>query len=290
MIMNEIDIKNRLKNLKRVSGYKSCMDREISKTINKNNELKLLIRERINLSLKKVYYPLGQWLQNPTSVKEDFGVVINGEWTTHNQFDTNHWGHPVIFNKCNLYLHKLNKEQIVFDMDCCTNENIIETKIKLFSLLDVMDDLRNEIFHPDSDICKNLIEICNSSMKIGDEAQKFCVDRIYDFFNGIRDLKQSYGRGDYNDRKEGIDVWLYMIDNNTIKLQIKNNLMFIEYDDHYVISSNTTKNSNCNYYFFVNPGKRIVCFKNGDGIDHIKGIFPKSLLHKDITYNEPKTI
>jgi len=289
--MNQIDIKNRLKNLRIVRGYKTCMDREIAKSINKNNELKLLIRERINLSLEKVYYPLGQWLQNPTSIKQDFGVVINGIWSTQNQFDTNHWGHPVIFNKCNLYLHEMNKDQIVFELDCCNKENIKDTKAKILSLLDVMDEIRNEIFHPDSDVCKILIDICDSSMKIGDDAQKFCVDHISDFFNGITKLTQSFGRGDYNDRKEGIDVWIDMVGNITNKIQIKNNVKFIEYDDYYIISANTTKNTNCNYYFFVDTGNRIVSFKNGEGIDHIKGIFPKSLLYKDLIYtNEPETI
>ena len=285
--MEKNNIKERLQSLVRVPGYMSALTENISITIHKYNELLELKRIRIESIMEDYYTPLGLWNQNPTTTKRDFGVIINNKWSPINQTNTSYRGHVLIFNKCNLYLLENKRDQIVFDDRCCTIENFSRTKDKINKILDVLEEIKSDIFNPDCEMFKMLIEMHIKNMGLGDKGQEYCIKYLSHFFSDIIDIKSSFGLGDYDDRKTGIDITVFRQNNVQSKLQVKvisNDI--IETDEYYNISVTISKNSICDYYFFIDlNNNRIISIKNDKTlIKPIEGIFPKSLLLKDLSF------
>jgi len=295
-----MNINQRLKELKIDPLMKTSLTEELSIIFSRRSNIKFYISDKIKKILKDVYNPIGMWLQNPKSELEDYGVVIDGVWSSLNQSDTNYSGHSLIFNRCNKYLVNLYREkgieEIVIDGEVFSYKNLIIFNIndtekeilqKIDSIFKIINFKKNDIFFYEKPFCKVLMELYDKTMSLGDEAQKFYVDRIHNFFDDLVDVVSSSGRGDYNDRKEGVDVWKTHTDRKTTD-QIKGTCKIIEISDGFLINSSISQNSRCDYYVFVCVNESIHIFENNikkikitnDGV-----IFPKELLYKKEIYN-----
>jgi hypothetical protein len=123
-------------------------------------------------------------------------------------------------------------------------------------------------------------------MGIGDEAQKFYEKDIRYFFPDIVEFKSTKGRGDYNDRKEGIDIWKTHIEYKTTD-QIKSVCNFNEIEGGYFFDVSMSETSKCTYYVFVCINKKIMVFNNDKDklIFKDNGVFfPIELLYKEKDY------
>ena len=207
-------LQERLKTLKIDPLLKMSLNDEISKSWQRNNRIKLFLREEINKILREIYEPLGMWKQNPKSEKKDIGVIINNEWSPLMQADTNYSCHTIIANRCNKFLVNLYRvkgiEEIIIDNEIFSYKNQIifnindtesETIEKIKKFLKIVKYKKNDIFLIGSPMYHELIELFNKTMGIGDKAQKFYEENINDFFDDIVNYVSKKGRGDYNDRK-----------------------------------------------------------------------------------------
>ena len=298
--MDSIEIKNRLKTLNTDPLLKVSLDEKIAEYWPKT--VKRHLAYEILKILKSVYEPLGLWLQNPSEkINEDYGVVIDGFWSALMQLDTNWTCHSMMFNRCNLFLvnlfRKKNIEQITIEGEIFSyknpiifkeNESVSETIIKINSILKILKYKKNEIFLIGSPFCEELIKMCNITMGIGDKAQKYYEDRISDFFDDIIEYKSTKGRGDYNDRKTGVDIWVKH-NNYDSKQQVKSLCSLYLDGENYFIDTSISYNSICDYYVFVCLNKRITIFKNDKKLitPTLNGfLFSKKLLYKDKEYYE----
>jgi hypothetical protein len=295
-----MDIKERLKTLNVDPLYRVSLEDGLSKSWQRNKNIKLFLAKEIITILKEIYEPLGMWKQNPTeSEKTDFGVIINGEWSPLMQADTNYSGHSLIFNRCNKFLLNLYrvkgiesieidgtvfsyKEQIVFNF----NDTEKETIEKLKKILKIVRYKKNEIFLVGCEVYLQLVELFNKTMGIGDLAQKFYEKDIRHFFPDIIEFKSTKGRGDYNDRKEGIDIWKTHNGYKTTD-QIKSVCNFNQIEGGYFFDVSMSETSKCIYYVFVCIDKKIMVFKNDKDklIFKDNGVFfPIELLYKEKEY------
>jgi hypothetical protein len=295
-----MDIKERLKTLNVDPLYRTSLEDGLSKSWQRNKNIKLFLAKEIITILKEIYEPLGMWQQNPTEFQKiDFGVIINGEWSPLMQADTNYSGHSLIFNRCNKFLLNLYrvkgiesieiegtvfsyKEQIVFNFNDTENETIE----KLKKILKIVRYKKNEIFLVGCEMYLQLVELFNKTMGIGDLAQKFYEKDIKYFFPDIVEFKSTKGRGDYNDRKEGIDIWKTHIGYKTTD-QIKSVCNFNEIEGGYFFDISMSETSKCTYYVFVCINKKIMVFKNDKDklIFKDNGVFfPIELLYKEKEY------
>jgi len=293
-------LQERLKTLKIDPLLKMSLNDEISKSWQRNNRIKLFLREEIKKILREIYEPLGMWKQNPKSEKKDIGVIINNEWSPLMQADTNYSCHTIIANRCNKFLVNLYRvkgiEEIIIDNEIFSYKNQIifnindtesETIEKIKKFLKIVKYKKNDIFLIGSPMYHELIELFNKTMGIGDKAQKFYEENINDFFDDIVNYVSTKGRGDYKDRKEGIDLWLNHQSKKTTH-QIKSICNIEEHDDYYFLDVSVSQTSKCNYYVFVCIGKRIVIFENNKSKIEIKNngvYFPKKLLYKEKIYD-----
>jgi hypothetical protein len=293
-------IQERLKKLKIDPLFRMSLNDELSKSWQRNNRIKLFLAREIIKILKEIYEPLGMWDQNPKSEKKDIGVIIDGDWSPLMQSDTNYSCHTIIFNRCNRFLVNLYRikglEEIIIDDEVFSYKNQIifnendtesETIEKIKKILKIVRYKKNEIFLMGCPMYYELIELFNTTMGIGDKAQKFYEENINDFFDDIVNYTSTKGRGDYNDRKEGIDLWLNHKSKKTTH-QIKSICNVEEYDDNYFLDVSISQTSRCDYYVFVCTNKRIIIFENNKSKIEIRnnGVsFPKELLHKQKFYN-----
>jgi hypothetical protein len=293
-------VQERLKTLNIDPLFKMSLDDNISRSWQRNNKIKLFLAKEIINILKEIYEPLGMWSQNPKSEKWDIGVIINNEWSPLMQADTNYSCHTIIFNRCNKFLLNLYRkkgiEEITIDGEVFTYENQIvfneddseeETIQKIKKILKIIRHKKNDIFLIGSPMYDELIELFNKTMGIGDKAQKFYENDINYFFDDIVDYVSTKGRGDYNDRKEGVDLWANHKLRKTTH-QIKSICSVEQHEDSYFIDVSLSQYSKCDYYVFVCIGKRILIFKNDKSKIEIKnnGVsFPKELLYKEKFYN-----
>lgn len=296
-----MNVKERLKNLEIDPLLKISLEETIAKQFQRKSKIKMFISQNINLILKEVYEPLGLWKQNPDEIRTDFGVILFGKWSALNQADTNYTGHCMIFNRCNKYLLKLYrkkgiesiflegelfscKSQIVF-LEEDSEEQVIEKLKKIFK---IVRHKKNEIFLYTSDFAKELIELYNKTMELGDSAQKFYETHIYDLFDDLISYKSTKGRGDLDDRKEGVDIWKTHKDRKSTD-QVKSCCQIFENEEYYLIDVAISDKSKCDYFVFVCVDKRINIFKNDKSkiIFYRDGIkIPKQLLYIQKFYNE----
>ena len=66
-----MNIQERLKTLNIDPLFKMSLDDNISRSWQRNNNIKLFLAKEIINILKEMYEPLGMWLQNPKSEKKD---------------------------------------------------------------------------------------------------------------------------------------------------------------------------------------------------------------------------
>lgn len=290
-------LKERLKSLKRQPLYQTAIDGFLVKDYQNIEEIKFFISNEINLILKQVYEPLGMWKQNPsTTHKKDLGVIINGEWSSLNQANTNYSCHTYLFNKCNQYLvdmYQINgferffidgteysvRNLFYFDSGM-TNYEIKEMLSKIFKLI---SNQKNNFFGVGSEMYSELIKICNNTMDWGNKTQKYYEDNINFFFDDIVSIKSSKGKGDYYDRTEGIDIWKTHKDGKITKDQVKLIKLIELINDCYVASVVISYNSVCDYYVLVEDMKNIYLFRNDNSKIKVEGkmvFFNKSLLVK----------
>jgi len=278
MMDNKVDIRERLKNITIDPLCKTSVTREIMMQIQRNNTLKLRISREINRMLEELYTPLGLWGQNPQSLDEDFGVLDkDGNWGIQNVFDTNYSCQEVLFNRCNLSILRLYRKKGIEDIEISgetfsyRNPIIIddetlkdekETLRRINKLLILIDNSKNKIFLPGSEIFDILINMCSNTMSRGDETQKFYVDNIYDFFDDIVEVKALGGLGNYDDRKKGIDVWTKHGDDKVLKHQIKGTCDLTSINGGYLVNSALSQTSKCDLYVFVCEDYRILILKN----------------------------
>lgn len=295
-----MDIKERLKTLKIDPLYRTSLDKDLALCWQRNSNIKYFLAGEIRQILKEIYEPMGMWGQNPnTKDKVDLGVIIDGKWSELMQGDTHYTGHIIIFNKCNKslvdYYRKTGKEsieidgtifsykdQIVFSFDDTESETI--EKIK--KILKIVRYKKEKIFLIGCDLYNILIESYKKTMDRGDEAQKFYEKDIHFFFPDLIEYTSTKGRGDYNDRKEGVDVWKKHVNYNSTD-QIKSVGTIIDKRDYYIINAPISQKSKCDYFVFVVVGKRIIIFKNDNSkIKYTnEGVkFPKELRHKEKLY------
>jgi hypothetical protein len=274
----KVDIRERLKNITIDPLCKTSVTREIMMQIQRNNTLKLRISREINRMLEELYTPLGLWGQNPQSSDEDFGVLDkDGNWGIQNVFDTNYSCQEVLFNRCNLSILRLYRKKGIEDIEISgetfsyRNPIIIddetlkdekETLRRINKLLILIDNYKNKIFLPGSEIFDILINMCSNTMSRGDETQKFYVDNIYDFFDDIVEVKALGGLGNYDDRKKGIDVWTKHGDDKVLKHQIKGTCDLTSVNGGYLVNSALSQTSKCDLYVFVCEDYRILILKN----------------------------
>lgn len=297
-----ISQENRLKSLDTDPYYKSSLDESLSKSWQRNNKIKYFLADEILKILKEIYEPLGMWCQNPnTKDKVDLGVIIDGDWSPLMQSDT-HWsGHSRIFNRCNKFLSNLYKkkqiESIEIDGEIFSYKNQIvfspldsneETIKKIKSILKIIRYKKNEIFLIGCPMYEELKELYEKTMNFGDVAQRFYERDIKHFFPDIVDYVATRGRGDYNDRKEGIDVWKNHTHGKSTD-QIKSVCTIIKKDDGYFIDVTMSQSSQCDYYVFVCNQSRIIVFKNDNEkiIFQKNGVFfPDELFYKEKIYTK----
>lgn len=293
------DRKERLKSLKKDELFKTSVDDELTKSWQNNPEIKIYILKKINSILKEVFEPINMWRQNPNSKNDDFGVVINNEWSELNQVDTNYSCHTFLFNRCNQYLvslyRKRNIEEIIIDGEIFTykhlfifnsemsNNEIILNLERIFKLIRYNG---NKIFSIGSESYNGLCEICNRTMGVGDRAQKFYENDIKYFFPDLLSYTSSNGKGHFNDRKQGIDIWK---EHETYKSTDQVKLIKDYYfdGDNYIIDVVISNNSNITYYVFVVNFVKILILKNDVslikfGTQNIT--FPKELFYKEKDY------
>jgi hypothetical protein len=297
-----MDLKERLKTLNIDPLYKTSLEEDLSKSWQRNKKIKLFIANEIIDILKEIYEPLGMWGQNPREPeKKDIGVIIDNDWSPLMQADTHYSGHCLIFNRCNKFLLNLYrvkgielieidgtifsyKEQIVFNF----NDTEDETIDKLKKILKIVRYKKNEIFLMGCEMYSTLVNIYNKTMGIGDDAQKFYEKDIYYFFPDIVEYKSTKGRGDYNDRKEGVDIWKTHDGYKTTD-QVKSICNINKKDDGYVIDVSMSRTSKCTYYVFVCTNSRILIFRNDKDkivFEDAGVFFPNDLLYKEKEYDK----
>jgi len=293
-----MNIQERLRNLQIDPLYKISLTDDISKSWQRNDNIKLYLAKEILGILKEIYEPLGMWAQNPKKIdKPDFGVIINNEWSPLMQADTNYTCHSLIFNRCNKFLlglyRKKGIEEIIIDGTLFTyKEQIVfksedsetETIDKLKKILKIVKYKKNEIFLIGTEMYDNLISLFNKTMSIGDLAQKFYEKDIYFFFPDLLEYKSTEGRGDYNDRKEGVDVWKIHNDGSKTTDQIKSTCNIQKRENGYFVDVSMSKKSKCTYYVFVCVDSKIMIFKN----DKEKMTFEENgvLFNNDLLFKE----
>lgn len=296
-----MDIKERLKSLNTDPSYIMGLNDDITKSWTRKDKIKLYLKEEILKILKEVYEPLGMWGQNPRTKKKDLGVIIDGDWSPLMQADTNFSCHTIIFNKCNDYIvnmyKKLNKEHFEIDGDTFSYKNLFVFNIeenedvtidKLKKLLKIVRYKKNEIFLIGTPMYDTLIRLFRKTMEIGDKAQRFYEDKIRDFFPDLIDYKSTKGRGDYNDRKQGVDIWKNHGDYNSTD-QVKSICNIIKKNDGWFLDISMSQNSICDYYVFVCINKRIIIFNNDKNkmTFYNNGVFfSDELLYKDVIYEK----
>lgn len=258
--------------------------------------------------LEDTYTPLGLWLQNPdTEGKKDMGVVYGVDWDLINYADTNYSGWEIIFNNTHKFFIdycRLNNiiddvviygtkfsinEDLSFNLDSLNNLN--ETKIKIRRFLILTYFLRNSIFHPQSDTCKHLLEIIGKTTKRGTEAEDFFENHINEVFDDVVSYKKTKGKGDYNDRKQGVDFWVtHQTSGSTLNVKSVSGVDDT-HDNIYIIDAAISETSKCNYFAFIVGSEKILLFEN-DKSKMVRNFenrgiaFSKELLRKKIEYNE----
>jgi|LauGreDrversion4_2_1035121.scaffolds.fasta_scaffold435943_2 hypothetical protein len=297
-----MDIKERLKTLKIDSLYQTSLTEELAKSWQRNDNIKHFLADEIRSILKEIYEPLGMWGQNPREPEKfDEGVIIDNDWSPLMQADTHWTGHTIIINRCNKWLVNLYrqkgiesividgttfsyKEQIVFSFEDSENETIE----KLKKILKIIRYKKNEIFLEGCEMYYMLIDSYNKTMGRGDEAQKFYEKDIYYFFPDIIEYKATKGRGDYNDRKQGIDIWKTHPNYKTTD-QIKSVCSITPRDGGWFIDVAMSQKSRCDYYVFVCLESKIMVFNNDRDKIIFEGtgvFFPTELLHKEKKYEQ----
>lgn len=295
-----MDLKERLKNIKYDPLFKKSLEEKLSRGFQRRPRITRFISENINIILKEIYEPLGMWKQNPNESKEDFGVIIDNSWSPLNQADTNYTGHSMIFDRCNRYMLNLYrvkgienitidnhnfsyKNQIVFSEDDSDDDVINKLKI----IFKIVRYKKNEIFLHTSEFAQELIKVYLKKFQMGDDAQHFYEKHIYEFFNDLISFSSTKGRGDYNDRKKGVDIWKKHREYDSTD-QVKSVCNVYDKTDYFLIDVSLSARSNCDYFVFVCVGKRILVFRNdktkikftNEGV-HL----PKELLHDQKFYN-----
>jgi nicotinate-nucleotide pyrophosphorylase (carboxylating) len=153
----------------------------------------------------------------------------------------------------------------------------------------LIDNFKEQIFSPGSEILKLLINTCKNSSFYGDQGQKFYVDHIHDFFDDITKVREIGGFGNAEDRKTGIDVWTNHKDGSSLSHQIKGTCNFIQSEDGFLVKAALSPNSRCDLYVFscvVN--KRILILRNikKELVWDDQGVFfPMKLKYDEKLYN-----
>ncbi len=293
-------IQDRLKTLDIDPYFKTSLDEGLAKSWQRNNKIKFFLGKEILNILKDIYEPLGMWKQNPTSEKEDIGVIIDGSWSPLMQADTNYSCHSRIFNRCNKFLTNLYRkkqiESIEIEGEVFSYKNQIvfsptdseeETINKLKSILKIVRYKKNEIFLIGSPMYEELVDLFNMTMGFGDVAQHFYEKDINYFFPDMTNYIATKGRGDYRDRKEGVDIWKNHLNGKSTD-QVKSVCTIIKKTGGYFIDVNISQSSICDYYVFVCNKSRIIIFKNNRDkiLFQENGVFfPDELFYKEKFYD-----
>jgi len=295
-------IQERLKSLDIDPNYRPSLDEGLAKSWQRNNNIKFFLGGEILKILKDIYEPLGMWGQNPdTKDKIDVGVIINNLWSPLMQADTNYSCHSRIFNRCNKFISNLYGKKKIEEIEIegeifsyktpivfSEKDSELETIQKIKSILKIVRHKKNEIFLIGCPMYDELIELFNKTMGLGDTAQQFYEKDINYFFPDIVDYVATKGRGDYKDRKEGIDIWKNHGEFKTTD-QIKSVCTILKKTGGYFIDVSMSQTSKCHYYVFVCNKKRILVFNNDKNkiIFKTDGVFfPDELLYKEKFYDK----
>lgn len=293
-----MDIKERLKNLDPL--LKLALSNETALIFFNKIEYRVYIKDKILPILKSVYEPLGMWDQKPGEVKEQLGVINEGNWDPLMQGDTHYTGWSWIFNRCNKYLLnlyrlegkesiKINgvvfsyKEQFRFE----PTDGFKEFTEKIDKIFKIIEYKKLEIFLLGKPFCEQLRTEYRRTMSIGDEAQNFYLLDINYFFNDLKSYVASTGRGDLKDMKEGVDVWKTHNDGRKTTDQIKSTSKISPLNNGYLINTGMSEKCKADYYVFVSGKERIMVFNNDktkivftdDGV-----FFPTELLYDEKEY------
>ena len=307
METRDLNIKERLKDIAVGHHLKPAVTKDIATGIQRKKKLRDFIAKEIDRILKEIYEPLNLYGVNPNSPDSPrLGVLDeNGNWAYQNYFDTNYSCHEILFNRCNIYIFNLYKKKgiesieisgetfsyltpIVIDENTLKNDSLTLRKLK--KLLILIDNFKEQIFSPGSEILELLINTCKTSSFYGDQGQKFYVDHIHDFFDDIIDTRVFGGHGNAEDRKTGIDAWTNHKDGSSLSHQIKGTCNFIQSEGGFLVKAALSPDSRCDLYVFscvVN--KRILILRNikkelvwGD-----QGVFfPMKLKYDEKFYNQ----
>lgn len=306
--MNQLELKEKLANLKRDPLYRTILPHRVAKEWYKSKVICPHISSIIIKIMKDTYTPLGLWLQNPdTKGKRDFGVVYGIDWDLINYADTNYSSWVPIFNNTHRFfidycrMRDIKDVVVIYGEEFSINEdfsftldslkNLNETKLKIRRFLILTYFLRNSIFHPESDTCKELLNIIEGTTKRGNEAEDFFETHINDVFDDIVTYKKTKGKGDYDDRKQGVDFWMtHQTSGSTLNVKSVSKIDDSN-DNIYIIDVAISETSKCNYFAFIEGSQKILLFENDNtkiirNVDN-KGMgFPSELLRKKIVYNE----
>lgn len=304
--MNELELREKLSSLKRDPLYQIILPYRVAKDFYNTKEICNHISSIIWTILEKTYKPLGLWLQNPdTEGIRDEGVVIENDWNIINYGDTNYCGWMVILDSTHKFfidycrLNKVNKLTIFgvefsiyedFRFDENSIKDIKSTKEKIKKLLVLTYYFKDSIFHPKSEICKRLLNLMEKTSKRGKEAEDFFELHIDEFFGDMVSYEKTKGKGDYNDRKQGVDYWVTRkVKKTTINVKSVKNIDDSN-DDLYIIDVAISETSKCDKFVFVrSDDSEILMFRN-DKLKIIRNYnnqgmgFPSILLDKKISY------
>ncbi len=279
METGNLNIKERLKNITVGTQLKPAVTKDIATGIQRKTKFRDFIATEIDRILKEIYEPLNLYGINPNSPDSPrLGVLDeNGNWAYQNYFDTNYSCHEILFNRCNLYIFNLYKKKgiesieisgetfsyltpIVIDENTLKNDSLTLRKLK--KLLILIDNFKEQIFSPGSEILELLINTCKTSSFHGDQGQKFYVDHIHDFFDDIIKVREIGGHGNAEDRKTGIDVWTHHKNDTSLSHQIKGICDFKQVEGGFLVNAALSPNSRCDLYVFVCLDKQILILRN----------------------------
>lgn len=275
-------------------------DIEIFKYVLSTDELKRIIVDSINNSIKSKFEPLGRMIsriRKDGSLYYGLGVLNsdgNLEWGDLNRLNTNYTGLNMLKNEINLLLRKNErKDRIVFRKNL-ESEFIIPELLKIQKY---SEEFKDDLYNEDSVFYKNLI---NSMNKIWESGKKYSSHFSKNFKTFFPTAVSSYDndteKGDSGDMFDGVDVILYFNVDKTKQrtFQVKKiNKIEINDDGNYCVyvSMLLKKYRNVNAFVFYDNDFVYIFKINIDKITQFKGdentfVFDSTLFLSKILYND----
>jgi len=235
---------------------------------------KITLPNHILKILKSVYDPRGKWV----NTIEKGGVYNTGHKLDNenrsllNYLNTNYIAICILVNWINNKIVNgdiKNFTQVDFYLSSWSNE--------LQKLFKILDEYKDRIFHPHSDILPELLKAMDRTSKIGDDAEKETIKRLMN--KGITDVKQAKF-GEKDDMLKGIDIRFSYGKHKNQTIQTKAYTRMEETDTHNIFYINGIKPYKVDYFSFYNKKEnKFYMFSNSNSIEFDKNIIkiPKNL-------------